>query len=166
MHDRTPARGFTLRLSHGFSMIELVIAMVIAAILAALAIPAYNSYVLKSHRTEAKTALLDMASLEERYFSTQNVYSAATTDLGYSGAWPVNVEGGPAPYYQIQTPVVNAATAPSVLSPAGTPATFSITAQAVNMQVADTACATFTISSGGVQTATGTDPNPNVDCWN
>jgi type IV pilus assembly protein PilE len=163
MHDRTPARGFTLRLSHGFSMIELVIAMVIAAILAALAIPAYNSYVLKSHRTEAKTALLDMASLEERYFSTQNVYSAATTDLGYSGVWPVNVGNN---YYQVQAPVVVNATAPSPLSLAGTPATFSITAVPINAQVADTACATFTISSGGVQTATGTDPNPNVDCWN
>jgi type IV pilus assembly protein PilE len=164
MHSRTPAQ--TIRLSRGFSLIELLIAIVIGAILVSIAIPSYRSYVLKSHRTDAKTALLDMASLEERFFTTQNVYSVATTDLGYSGAWPVNVGSSGAPDYQIQTPVVNPAAAPSPLSLAGTPATFSITALPVGMQALDTACASLTISSGGVQTATGTDPNPNVDCWN
>ncbi len=76
------------RRSGGMTLIELIIVMVIVAIMASIAIPSYNSYVLKSHRTEAKTALLDLASMEERYFSTQNVYSLLTTDLGYSGAWP------------------------------------------------------------------------------
>ena len=91
------------RRSGGMTLIELVIVMVIVAIMASIAIPSYNSYVLKSHRTEAKTALLDLASMEERYFSTQNVYSLLATDLGYPGAWPVTVGSG---YYQVQAPVV------------------------------------------------------------
>src|SRR5208283_4009558 len=66
------------RRSAGITLIELIIVMVIVAIMASIAIPSYNSYVLKSHRTEAKTALLDLASMEERYFSTQNVYSLLT----------------------------------------------------------------------------------------
>jgi type IV pilus assembly protein PilE len=142
---------------------ELVITMVIAAVLASLAIPAYNSYVLKSHRTEAKTALLDMASLEERYFSTQSAYSAATADLGYSGNWPVTVGSG---YYQIQAPVVTPATAPTAGNPAGIPASFTITAVPTpgTTQTQDTACASFTISSTGTQTAS---PLANsATCWN
>jgi hypothetical protein len=40
-----------------------------------------------------------------------------------------------------------------------------MTAQTFGPQTSDTACQTFTLTSGGLQTAGGTDPNPNVDCW-
>jgi len=43
----------------GFTLIELVVTMVIIAILAAIAIPSYTSYVRKGRRTDAKSALLD-----------------------------------------------------------------------------------------------------------
>jgi type IV pilus assembly protein PilE len=155
------------RRAPGFSLIELLIAMVILAILAAIAVPSYQSYALKSHRTEAKTALLGIASLEERYFTTQSNYSTLPTDLGYSaGKFPINTLNS---YYQIDFTVgapVTAAVPPSNVAPAGTPATFSFTATAIGLQAKDTACQTLTIDSTGKQTATGTDPNPNVDCWN
>jgi type IV pilus assembly protein PilE len=145
----------------GFSLIELVVAMVIVGILTAIAVPAYSSYVLKSHRTDAKSALLDMASLEERFFSTNNTYSSTPSDLGYPGPVPFPVGSG---YYNITTLAVLGAVAPSGLTN-GTPATYTITATAIGNQLNDTACATFTITSAGVQSATGTDPNASVDCW-
>jgi type IV pilus assembly protein PilE len=147
--------------SQGFTLIELVVAMVIVGILAAIAIPTYSNYTLKSHRTEAKAALLDAASLEERYFSTNNSYSSTPSDLGYSGVVPFNVGNG---YYQISAITVAAPTAPTGTT-AGTPATYSITATAVGNQASDVSCATYTITSAGVTTATGTDPNASVDCW-
>ena len=146
----------------GFTLIELVITMVIVAN-SLHRLPAYNSYILKSHRTDAKTALLDMASLEERYFTTQNVDSTAATDLGYPG-WPAVVGSG---YYEIQAAnVAVTPTAPTALVPAGVPASFTITAVPVpgNMQTQDTTCTSFTISSTGAQTAT---PAANAStCWN
>jgi type IV pilus assembly protein PilE len=148
------------------TLIELVITMVIVAILASIAIPAYNAYVLKSHRTEAKTALLDLAGMEERFFSTTNTYSQAPSDLGYAPAsFPINTVSN---YYTITVPAnaFSAATPPSALAPAGIPATYGFTATAIGVQANDTACATLSISSNGTKTATGTDPNPNVDCWN
>jgi len=152
------------RESRGFTLLELMITLAIAAILASIAIPAYNSYILKSHRTEAKSALLDMASMEERFFSTQNGYSQLTTDLGYSGNWPVVVGSG---YYEIQMPAVNPATAPSPGNPAGTPASFTLTAVPVpgNMQTGDTACTQFNVLSNGTKTAAGS-PTASTDCWN
>jgi type IV pilus assembly protein PilE len=154
------------RESSGFSLIELLITMVILSILAAIAIPSYQSFVLKSHRTEAKTTLLDLASMEERFFSTTNTYSQLPSDLGYGAAgFPFNTVSS---YYSISvTPnAFNAATPPSVPSPAGTPATYGFTATAIGVQANDAACATLSIASNGTKTATGTDPNPNVDCWN
>jgi type IV pilus assembly protein PilE len=162
-----PVRRSSIRGARGFSLLELIIAMVITAILASIAIPAYNSYILKSHRTEAKSALLDLASMEERYFSTQNQYSQTPTDLGYTGAaFPVVVGSG---WYQVDIPNATfvPATPPTALAPAGTPASYSLVATPVagSVQVNDTACTSFTLTSSGIQTATGTDPNPNVDCW-
>jgi type IV pilus assembly protein PilE len=145
--------------ARGFSLIELLIAMVIVAILASIAIPSYQTYVLRSHRTDAKSALLDMASLEERFFSTNNSYSQTPSDLGYTGAvpFPVGLNG----YYQITTLTAVAAVPPAGGNN-GTPASYTITASAIGTQTQDAQCLTFTITSAGLQTAT---PNPNGDCW-
>jgi type IV pilus assembly protein PilE len=145
----------------GFTLIELVVAMVIAAILAAIAIPAYSNYVLKARRAEAKSALLDMASLEERLFSTQNTYSITPSDLGYPGAVPF---AAPFPigsgYYNITNMQLTAAIAPVNSTSVGTPATYTITASAIGDQLKDTSCLTFTITSAGLQTSA-----PSTTCW-
>jgi len=146
---------------NGFTLIELVVVMVIVAILAAITIPAYSNYVRQARRTDAKSALLDLASLEERFYSTQNAYSANATDLGYT-AWPATVGSG---YYQVAAPTVVAAVAPSALAPAGTPASFSFTATPLGDQTKDTACTSFTVTSGGGQSAlSGTTDNTQT-CW-
>ena len=159
-----PSRHSRVQGQQGFTLVELLIAMVIASILAAIAIPSYSSYILKSRRTDAKSALLNLASLEERYFSTANTYTPAPANLGYptGTATPFPVSNG---YYNITAIVPIAAVAPATATSAGTPASYTITATAIGTQANDAACATFTISSSGQQTATGTDPNPNVDCW-
>jgi type IV pilus assembly protein PilE len=146
-----------LRRHSGFTLIELVITMVIVAILASIAIPSYSTYILKSHRTEARTALLDIASLEERYFSANNIYTKTPSDLGYTGAAGTAFNVG-SNYYNI---LVNKTDpqAPTALLPAGTPATYTMTATAINSQAKDTSCATFTLDSTGKQTAT------SANCW-
>jgi type IV pilus assembly protein PilE len=155
-HNHSRGRGFTL--------IELVITMLIAATLAAIAIPSYSNYVRKSRRVEARSALLDMASLQERYFSTQNVYSATPSDLGFSGSYPVTVGNG---YYTVALSQNTAATAPSATS-AGVAAyiQFTATTVATSDQAKDTTCATFTIDSRGVQAAAnGAGVDTTATCW-
>jgi type IV pilus assembly protein PilE len=159
-----PDRHSSVQSQQGFTLVELLITVVIVSILAAIAIPSYSSFILKSRRTDAKSALLNLASLEERYFSTTNTYTAAPANLGYPAgtAVPFPVSSG---YYNITAIIPIAAALPANTTSVGTPASYTITATAIGTQANDAACATFMISSSGQQTATGTDPNPNVDCW-
>ncbi len=58
----------------GFSLIELMVVVAILGIVAAIAYPSYNSYILKGNRAEAQTALIDLLQQQERYFTQRNTY--------------------------------------------------------------------------------------------
>ncbi len=152
-HIQDLSSGARKRRARGVTLIELLITVAIVAIIAAVAIPSYNGYVLRTHRTEAKSALLSMAAMEERLYSTLNAYSTTPSQLGYTGAFPITVGSG---YYQVNIGNVAAATAT-------TQATYTLTATAINSQAADAACTTYTIDQGGTQGSTGTATV--ADCW-
>ena len=147
--------------SSGFSLIELMVTVVIVSILASIAIPAYNAQIRKSRRTEAKTALLDLAGREERYFNTNSTvgYTNDPANLGYKTP-PATMTNYPvgSGYYTVTINVVAAA------PPA--PATYQIVATPVGDQLNDLQCQSFTVTSTGAQTATSpTDLNASTDCW-
>ncbi|HTC44545.1 MAG TPA: type IV pilin protein [Steroidobacteraceae bacterium] len=152
-----------MQTSRGFTLIELIVAMVVVTILVSIAVPSYQAQMRKSRRTEAQTTALDAASREERYYATQNTYTADTGQLGYtsgSGSFPVTT----GTYYQISSITV---TAPTASATGVTTGTFTVTVQALatGPQVNDTACQTFVVTQTGARTATGTDSTPNTTCW-
>ena len=61
--------------ARGFTLIELMITIVVGVILMIIAVSSYGTQVRKSRRTDAKTAVLDLAGREERNFSTTNTYA-------------------------------------------------------------------------------------------
>lgn len=63
--------------AHGFTLIELMIAVAIIGILASIAIPAYQQYVLRANRADAQAILMETAQFMERYFTTNNSYEDA-----------------------------------------------------------------------------------------
>lgn len=70
----------------GFTLIELMIAVAVAGILAAMAYPAYTSFVLRSRRADAAAALTAVVQAQERYRGNRSAFSASLSDLGVSVA--------------------------------------------------------------------------------
>ena len=79
----------SLKLS-GFTLIELMITVAILAIVAAVAIPSYTNYVDRGKRAEARTALLDIAARQERFYSNNRQYAANLNDLNIAGTQSEN----------------------------------------------------------------------------
>lgn len=134
----------------GFSLIELMVTLSIFAIIAAIAYPNYQAYTRKAHRTAAKTALLELASREERFYSTNNQYTAGLAQLGYPTPYHVPTNGQA--YYNV-TLALNATVGYVI----------SATPLAGSGQTADTQCATFTINGLGQKGISGS--GPVADCW-
>jgi len=68
----------------GFTLIELMIATAIVAILAAVAYPAYTRYVIKANRAAAQAQMLDIANRQQQFLLANRAY-ATTTALQTSG---------------------------------------------------------------------------------
>jgi type IV pilus assembly protein PilE len=160
----------------GFSLIELVVVMVVVTILAAIAIPSYQSQIRKSRRTDAKTAVLDLAARQEKYLSLNNSYTSSPANLGYgTGAtFPQNVSSG---YYQVYACIASTAGSTSATTPctaatattAGTSYVIAAIPVAGTSQANDSACQYFAVDNTGTQFASassaGTGSDVSSTCW-
>jgi type IV pilus assembly protein PilE len=72
--------------ANGFTLIELMIAVAVLAILAGIAIPNYASYITRSKRASAKTVLLDTANQLERNYTTFGCYNKTSVAVCQSQA--------------------------------------------------------------------------------
>ena len=151
------------RATAGFTLVELMVTIIVLAIIVTIGVPSYSNQVRKSHRTEAKTALLDLASREERFFSTNGAYTNDAGQLGYATStgntlFQYNVGSN---YYQLSACVgANIPTSCTAAQATNTAATYLLTAAPVGAQTKDTTCGTFTLDNTGVQSAAATS-----GCW-
>lgn len=136
------------RKQQGFTLLELIIAMVIASLLATMAISSYQGFMQKARRTDAKVALTTAAAQQERFYMRNNQYSGTITQVSSA----TSAEG----YYSLS--------ADNTACSGATGSCYSITATPVvgGAQESDTACSSFTITDTGLKTATGSLGNA---CW-
>ncbi|MGI2027909.1 type IV pilin protein [Endozoicomonas acroporae] len=77
----------------GFTLIELIIAVVIVGILASIAVPSYQNAIQNGRRAEGQTALLDIAGRQEQFFLDNHQYTADLRNLGLGANPFISDEG-------------------------------------------------------------------------
>jgi len=68
--------------AHGMTLIELVIVMAVMGILLALAVPSYQSHMLRVHRTEAIRILLQASMCQQRIYAGHGTYDTGQCHPG------------------------------------------------------------------------------------
>jgi type IV pilus assembly protein PilE len=124
----------------GFTLIELMIALAIIAILTAIAYPSYQDSVRQARRADAQADIIQYAGFAERIFTEINRYDTA------NGA-TIARSGIASNFYNYGTVL--------------TPTTYVITAIPQGGQAADT-CGTMTLTQAGARNNNGTA----AGCWN
>lgn len=147
--------------AQGFSLIELMIAVVIVAILAAVAIPSYQEHIQKGKRADGKAFLLDIASRQERFYTQFSSYTSVlkrpASCSGPACGLGLSVNTSPDKYY-----TVSLSATPSGCSTAGTLCTgFSATATPSGWS--DDKCGALTYNHTASKSAAG--PQPADYCW-
>jgi type IV pilus assembly protein PilE len=74
----------TKRIQIGFTLVELMITVAVVGILAAIALPNYTQYVQRSHRSNARNALIQAAQWMERAASSTGAYPVHVAPPGVS----------------------------------------------------------------------------------
>lgn len=126
----------------GLSLIELLIVLATIGFLLIVSLPAYQRYVLRSHRVEATTVLLKLANAQVQHHADYGFFSNEFSRVGHVSSNSSR--------YQFTM----------IIADAGQ--TFELSATAIGAQSADTDCARFTLNQLGQRN----QHNPqSAFCW-
>ena len=134
----------------GVTLIELLVAVAIVGILAAIAYPSYQDYVRRANRAEAKTVLVETAQVLERNFTEASRFDQTSSGTAINSAWlpyQHSPKGG-TPKYDISFSAGPSATA------------FTLQAVPTGTMVGDE-CGTLTLTSIGIKGVS----TAKTDCW-
>lgn len=145
---------------NGFTLIELMIAVAVVAIMAAIAYPTYQEQLRRGYRSEAKALLMENAQFMERNFTANNCYhrtDSACSTATVTTALPKTQapESGTARYNI------------SFVTGEPTSTTYSIRAVPAGTMSGDQ-CGTFTLNQLGQQNITDKptgSTKTTAECW-
>ncbi|GGC21800.1 type IV pilin protein [Pseudoduganella buxea] len=143
----------------GLSLVELLIALAVAGIIAAAAYPDFGQHVVRQRRTEAQGALQQLMQQQERYYTLHNRYVAFGAEAADADArlfrWYSGASAGRSAY-EIAGRACDNDTIERCVQLVATPGT-----RRVDTQFRDSECEQLILTSTGERRATG----PGRRCW-
>lgn len=141
--------------NRGFTLIELMIAVAVVGILAAIAYPSYQQYVERTRRGDAIASLMSLAQAQERHMARCGGYADSITDTATCAdaglGRPATSEEG---YYNL------------ALTNIASDATYTLTATPTGAQASDGLCSQFSLTHLGQRAAQDADGgNTTEQCW-
>ncbi len=80
--------------NRGFTLIEVLVALVIVSILLTVVLPTYRGYVQRATRTEGINGLSQIAAMQETWFTQNRTYTADLRELGLTNEiWNNTTDG-------------------------------------------------------------------------
>ncbi len=140
----------------GVTLIELLIAIVLVAIISASAYPSYTQYIVRAKRTAGKSVLLQVADRQQQYFMDNKRYATSLTTLGYQeNPFMVGADGDYVAMGDIDRVYMI-----TMVTPTTTTFTISALPQMI-MASKDTSCATLFLLNTGQKGSSGGGDR----CW-
>lgn len=158
-----------IRKPKGFTLIEIMITVAIVAILAAVAMPSYTSYVQRGNRADARNTLLAAAQRMEQNYNLAGRYDTlqdGTTAVNTAMLTTWGLNRSPSSGTQLYTISFNVAPDRTSYVLAATPVTGTV-------QANDT-CGELRLTERSLKAAKGENPNTagiarnanTAECWN
>ena len=136
----------------GITLVELMSVVVVVALLASIAFPSYQQYVMRSKRVTAEGDLYAFKNSMQRFFAENNTY------VGTSAAVP----GAPiAAVFPSQSPIDSDTPAYNLTITAANGTSFTLQATPVGGQMGDD-CGNLTLTSTNIR---GVSSSTVANCW-
>ncbi|MBT8091905.1 MAG: type IV pilin protein [Gammaproteobacteria bacterium] len=132
------------RAMRGITLMELMIVVVIVGILATIAYPNYREFAARAKRTEARAALLKIATNQERFYLQNNTFTTDLTKLGFNNAVEITTDSGT---YLVKVLSADASN-------------FTAEADYIPNDSEESKCNKFSIDGRGQKSSL-----PQTDCW-
>jgi type IV pilus assembly protein PilE len=139
----------------GFSSMELMTVLATLALLAAFQYPSYIESMRKAKRTEGRSALMQLMQQQERYYSQHTTYIAFSAAASNGFKWYSGESPGTSSY-EISASACKGDVIQNCVTLVAQPG-----AANVNRSYEDNPCGSLTLTSNGVQAATGS----STSCW-